>query len=279
MTVADKPAYPYRGAMIDLARKYHSPGGMKQVIELCRQYKIRYLHVHLSDDQLFMFPSTKFPRPARATGSSPGSSPAQSPRSSRTRATSWWTWSGFRRRGACTSCRKSTCQAMPAGWSATSAKLRLPGYGSTLNIASPKTLEAAATLLERSDGRFPGHALRPPGRRRGGPGRFGEHARVQGSSEAVPDIKSAHDLYCKFMRDMHGVFAKRGKKMIVWEEACNPGGPFPLPKDTFIMVWCQGRTRPTSSRTATRWSTPPGRRCTSCATTARRRVPLQLGGA
>ena len=47
--------------------------------------------------------------------------------------------------------------------------------------------------------------------------------------------------YCKFMGDMHAVFAQRGKKMIVWEEACNPGGPFPLPKDTLIMVWCQGR--------------------------------------
>jgi hexosaminidase len=57
MTVSDRPAYPYRAAMIDLAHKYHSPGGIKQVIELCRLYKIRYLHVHVSDDQLFMFPS------------------------------------------------------------------------------------------------------------------------------------------------------------------------------------------------------------------------------
>ena len=62
LTVSDQPAYAYRAAMIDLARKYHSPGGIKQVIELCRLYKIRYLHVHLSDDQLFMFPSKKFPQ-------------------------------------------------------------------------------------------------------------------------------------------------------------------------------------------------------------------------
>ncbi len=60
--IADEPVYPYRGALIDLARKYHSPGGIEQVIELCRLYKIRYLHLHLTDDHLFMFPSTKFPQ-------------------------------------------------------------------------------------------------------------------------------------------------------------------------------------------------------------------------
>jgi len=47
--IVDEPAYPYRGALIDLARKYHSPGGIEQVIELCRLYKICYLHLHLTD--------------------------------------------------------------------------------------------------------------------------------------------------------------------------------------------------------------------------------------
>jgi len=66
MNIADEPAYPYRGALMDLARKYHTPGGIEQVIALCRLYKIRYLHLHLTDDQLFMFPSTKFPQLGRS---------------------------------------------------------------------------------------------------------------------------------------------------------------------------------------------------------------------
>ena len=62
LKITDEPVYPYRGALIDPARKYHSPGGIEQVIQLCRFYRIRYLHMHLTDDQLFMFPSTKFPQ-------------------------------------------------------------------------------------------------------------------------------------------------------------------------------------------------------------------------
>ena len=61
MTVKDSPDFPYRALMIDLGRKFHSIDGIKQVVELCRLYKLRYLHLHLSDDQLFMFPSTAFP--------------------------------------------------------------------------------------------------------------------------------------------------------------------------------------------------------------------------
>ena len=51
-----------------------------------------------------------------------------------------------------------------------------------------------------------------------------------------------HDLYCKFITDMHAVVTKRGKKTIVWEEAYNPGGAYPLPKDAMVMVWSQGRS-------------------------------------
>ena len=61
MTIKDSPDYPYRALMLDLGRKWHSIDGVKQVVELCRLYKLRYLHLHLSDDQLFMFPSTAFP--------------------------------------------------------------------------------------------------------------------------------------------------------------------------------------------------------------------------
>ena len=61
MSVADEPAVEYRGLMIDVARKYHSIAGLKQIVQLCRLYKIRYLQLHLTDDQSFMFPSKAYP--------------------------------------------------------------------------------------------------------------------------------------------------------------------------------------------------------------------------
>lgn len=60
--VSDEPAHAYRGLMIDVARKPHSIATLKHLIQLCRWYKIRYLHLHLTDDESFTFPSTAFPQ-------------------------------------------------------------------------------------------------------------------------------------------------------------------------------------------------------------------------
>ena len=62
MVVRDKPAVEYRGLMLDCARNWHSIKTLKQMVVLCRWYKIRYLHLHLNDDQSFTFPSKAFPK-------------------------------------------------------------------------------------------------------------------------------------------------------------------------------------------------------------------------
>ena len=61
LSISDEPVANFRGLMLDVARKPHTIGGIKQIVDLCRLYKIRYLHLHLTDDQLWMFPSKAFP--------------------------------------------------------------------------------------------------------------------------------------------------------------------------------------------------------------------------
>ena len=61
MTVNDAPASEYRGFMVDLARNNHSIDTLKEVVDMCRLYKIRYLQLHLTDDQAFTFPSAAYP--------------------------------------------------------------------------------------------------------------------------------------------------------------------------------------------------------------------------
>jgi hypothetical protein len=56
MTISDSPVSAYRGIMIDLAREPSSLGTIKEVVRLARQYKVRYLHLHFTDDQNFTFP-------------------------------------------------------------------------------------------------------------------------------------------------------------------------------------------------------------------------------
>lgn len=56
MKVRDAPHAEYRGVMIDVARRPHSIETLREVIRMARLYKIRYLHLHLTDDQHFTFP-------------------------------------------------------------------------------------------------------------------------------------------------------------------------------------------------------------------------------
>ena len=61
-SIYDYPDLPFRGLMIDVARKKHSITTLKQIISLCRWYKVKYLQLHLTDDNAFRFPSDSYPQ-------------------------------------------------------------------------------------------------------------------------------------------------------------------------------------------------------------------------
>lgn len=50
-TIRDYPAYPWRGAMLDVARHFFPVENIKRYIDLISYYKMNRLHLHLSDDQ------------------------------------------------------------------------------------------------------------------------------------------------------------------------------------------------------------------------------------
>lgn len=60
--IKDWPHADYCGAMLDVARQDHAIEDIKKVVQLCRIYKARYLQLHLTDDQGWTFPSTKYPQ-------------------------------------------------------------------------------------------------------------------------------------------------------------------------------------------------------------------------
>lgn len=59
--ICDKPDKPWRGFMLDLARVWHPKEMLKQYIDMCRFYKIRYFHLHFNDDQSYTLPSEIYP--------------------------------------------------------------------------------------------------------------------------------------------------------------------------------------------------------------------------
>lgn len=60
--INDSPDLPFRGLLVDVARKKHHLSVLKQIVSMCRWYKINYLHLHLTDDNHFRFPSEAYPQ-------------------------------------------------------------------------------------------------------------------------------------------------------------------------------------------------------------------------
>ncbi|MCK5940787.1 MAG: family 20 glycosylhydrolase [Planctomycetes bacterium] len=62
VAITDEPALPFRGFMVDMGRNPHGPEVLRQVVDACWFYKVRYLQLHLTDDQLFSWPSRAYPK-------------------------------------------------------------------------------------------------------------------------------------------------------------------------------------------------------------------------
>ena len=241
MAIEDEPKYPYRGALLDLARKYHSPAGIEQIIELCRFYKIRYLHLHLTDDQLFMFPSAKFTQVGRSNREFARFEPPSKPRiAPYTRAELVALERFALDRGVFLVPELDLPGHSGRLIADAQETFGIPGNGATVNIARPQTVKALTLLLNEVMDVFQSTPYVHLGADEVGLHGLAETPEYQ-AAQAKYVIRSVHELYCKFIADLHAVVARRGKRAIVWEEAFHPGGPFPLPKEAVVMVWSQGR--------------------------------------
>ncbi|HVQ91496.1 MAG TPA: beta-N-acetylhexosaminidase [Mycobacteriales bacterium] len=67
--IVDHPRFPYRGAMLDVARHFFSVAQVKRYIDQLALYKINTLHLHLADDQGWRIMINSWPRLATYGGS------------------------------------------------------------------------------------------------------------------------------------------------------------------------------------------------------------------
>ncbi|MBD7980763.1 beta-N-acetylhexosaminidase [Oerskovia merdavium] len=51
VTISDEPRFAYRGAMLDVARRFYPVESVKRFIDHASTYKLNALHLHLTDDQ------------------------------------------------------------------------------------------------------------------------------------------------------------------------------------------------------------------------------------
>lgn len=59
--IEDYPDKEYRGLMVDLARLWHPMHTIFRYIDICFYFKVKYLHLHFIDDQIYSLPSKHFP--------------------------------------------------------------------------------------------------------------------------------------------------------------------------------------------------------------------------
>ena len=62
VTIEDTPDYPFRSVMVDTARFWNPIQILKEAVDLSYFYKFNYMHLHLTDDQSFTFPSKVIPQ-------------------------------------------------------------------------------------------------------------------------------------------------------------------------------------------------------------------------
>ncbi|YCM42227.1 family 20 glycosylhydrolase [Verrucomicrobiaceae bacterium 227] len=60
--IKDQPDFSFRCFLVDMGRNPHSPGTLRRTVDMMWLAKANFLHLHLTDDQLFSFPSTAFPK-------------------------------------------------------------------------------------------------------------------------------------------------------------------------------------------------------------------------
>lgn len=60
--IEDAPKCTWRTVMIDLARDWHELHVLYEYVDMCRFYKVKYLHFHFTDDQSYTLPSKAYPK-------------------------------------------------------------------------------------------------------------------------------------------------------------------------------------------------------------------------
>jgi hexosaminidase len=66
--IVDRPRFPYRGAMLDIARHFFTVAEIKAYIDSLVQFKINHLHLHLTDDQGWRLEIDGWPRLTEVSG-------------------------------------------------------------------------------------------------------------------------------------------------------------------------------------------------------------------
>ncbi len=231
LSIADEPAAAFRGLLIDVARKFHSIECLKQIVTLCRLYKVRYLQLHLTDDQSFMFPSKAYP--LLATKNEHGGKT--------------YTLEQLKELVAYADARNVTI--IP--------ELEVPGHAAavnramhdlfiirgtkpyehhaSINFVKEDVLRAVETIVGEMCEVFRSSPYFHIGGDEADLALAGQNADFKAAMKKY-NLPNQHELYRRFLGQMDEIVKKNGKQTILWE-GFGPHGAVPIPKDILVMSY------------------------------------------
>ncbi|MCW5941580.1 MAG: family 20 glycosylhydrolase [Fimbriimonadaceae bacterium] len=233
LEITDRPDKPYRGLMVDVARRYHSIPTLEQMVEVCRFAKIRYLQLHLTDDQAFSFPSRAFPLLTRETRhGGPAYRRAELEGLVRfAKARGVTIVPEIEMPGHCA----SLIRAMPDLF--TIKGTQPYEHHASINFADPRVVEAMTTLIGEVCDVFGDSPYVHIGGDEADLALADQNAEFRARfAEMGLSGKGQHALFRRFLAQMNEVVRAQGKRTIVWEGfGREPDSPFKVPTNVLVM--------------------------------------------
>ena len=217
MTIKDWPHADFTAIMVDCGRQWIPADALKATVEACRMFKVRYLQLHVGDDQGYSFPSKALPKLGTQNGACCGGIPPK-----------LWTWDEMVELEAFAAAR-GVC-IVPA--------LETPGHHGAMarcyrdlfdgpgcmDMASEELYKGLETVIDEMCSIFKSTPYFDIGCDEcnwGGVG-AGPWALVYKRRHAVEfdpqPVRNAHEIYQVHLKRLADMLRKRGKLTLAWED-------------------------------------------------------------
>jgi len=234
LAIKDWPHADYCAMMIDCGRQDQPIAALKKMVETCRMYKVRYMHLHLTDDQGWTFPSTTYPQLGSQNGAAHGGVTPEV-----------YTLAGLRDLVAYADARGiaivpelempghsgAALRSLPAVFDAINPQTGQPVGLGCMNMTSETFYSGLDTIIGEMCDVFRSSPYFHIGSDEVTMGRVSLNSGYT-AFMAAHGLTSDSDLANYFVARVNGMIKARGKKTIKWEGLANTAAP-----DVIIMTW------------------------------------------
>ena len=258
VSIIDFPAFAWRGSMIDVARHFLPMAGLLKHLEVMAAHKLNVLHLHLSDDQGWRMPVTRYPLLTELGAWRPGTLPGHQPPPDENDCDDFPQHDGLRHGGSYTVDELRTLVARAAELGITvmpeidmpghmeAAIAAYPQFGACEHVAHPRTCFGVSHhVLRLSDGvvkfctdvldaamdLFPGSPIHIGGDECPSKEWFTDPVSL--ATMAEHGLSTGTEAQAWFERRICEHVLAAGRRVVVWDEVLEFGAP----EGVTVMVW------------------------------------------